>query len=158
MRPERNKESGYKKLNRMMNKSFLYKGIEITVRSYELDETRAILIFTDKKDPIKITDLNKFIDACMPVSTPGKNEQSQVKSTQDQNSRETESSSSELLKANAGSVDLLKKLKHTLVQNIQTVKNDKKYVKQANAINSSASALIDVAKVQLVIGKIKSRQ
>jgi len=123
------------RLEKLLNKTFIYKQEHITIRDYFEDPDNASFkITTDKKTiTIKEADVSSFIEACLPV--------------EDENTRAVES-----IRQTDG---LITTLQQTLLENIENVKKDKDYIKQANVINSSVNALIGMAKLQVQVSRLK---
>lgn len=122
-----------KKLKAMLGKLWLHNGNQIKIINYHvLSEQGKIQIDIEGKDPMMIKDINKFIEGCLPV--------------------EETAVSVEVIQQTNGLINTLQK---TLLDNIEKVKNDKEYIKQANVVNSSVNALIGMAKLQLQVEKLK---
>ena len=124
------------RLKGMIGRSFLYKGSQITILDYHvLGEEGKTQIDIEDGEPIKVNDLLKFVDACLPVQEEP-NGAISVQAVQQTDS-------------------LLSTLQATLLDNINQVKKNKDYIKQANVINSSVNALIGMAKLQIQVEKMK---
>lgn len=133
------------KLKEMIGKTFLYKGKQITICNYHVlgEEGKTQIDIEDENGkpatPIKTPDLTKFIEFCLPVDDtngdePGNN-----------------AVSTEVVQQTNG---LLSTLQQTLLDNINQVKTNPNYIKQANVINSSVNSLIGLAKIQIQVNKM----
>ncbi len=124
------------RLEKLLGKDFIYKQTNILIRDYyQIPETAEVKIITDGKPiTIKDSDIPMFCSDLLPVDS------SETKATQ-------------VVEQTNG---LLSTLQRTLLDNIQAVKENPGYVKQANTINSSVNSLIGLAKIQIQVNKIKS--
>lgn len=127
------------RLEKLLNKEFIYKQENIRVKDYVRNpDNKTIDIITDKKPiSIKENEIIKFCEALLPVDEPA-----------------TQAISTEVVQQTTG---LMNTLQQTLLENIAMVKKDPNYIKQANVVNSSVNALIGMAKLQIQVGKMKSK-
>lgn len=127
------------RLDRMLNKTFIYKQDQIVIRDYfQEPEKGTVRVITDKKPiTVQTSQLADFEKACLPVEEPA-----------------TQAVSTEVV---SQASSLLLTLQQTLLDNIEMVKKDKEYTKQANVVNSSVNALIGMAKLQLQVGKLNKK-
>lgn len=131
------------KLRGMIGKPFMYKSQNITILDYHvLGEEGATQIDVENGNgepipPIKTQNLNKFIELCLPVEVDDKVEETGI-------STEVQQQTS----------NLLLELQKTLKENIELVKKDVKYIKQASVVNSSVNSLIGLAKIQIQVMKM----
>lgn len=128
------------RLERLLNQQFIYKQENIQLKDFFLqEENHTVRIITDKKPIIiKQSDISKFCDELLPVEDSA-----------------TMAVSTQVMQQTTG---LLSTLQQTLLDNIEMVKKDKEYIKQANVVNSSVNALIGMAKLQLQVGKLNGNK
>lgn len=133
------------RLEKLLTKQFIYKQDNITIKDYFLkDEDKTVHIITDKKPiVIKEADIAKFCEQLLPVEEPTTRAVAQV------------AISTEVVQQTTG---LLSTLQQTLLDNIERVKTDKEYIKQANVVNSSVNALIGMTKLQISVAKLNSQK
>jgi hypothetical protein len=129
------------KLKGMVGQTFMYKSKNILITDYHVlgEEGKTQIDIEDGNgvalEPIKTSDLTKFIDACLPVDNESE-----------------DSVSTEVVE---GTNSLLTNLQATLLDNINQVKKNPNYIKQANVVNSSVNSLIGLAKIQIQVSKMK---
>lgn len=131
------------RLERLLGKEFIYKHQNIKIKDYyPIQEKGEINIITDG-NPIRIkeNEIVKFCEQLLPVDAP------ETKATQGLSVH----LSAQVAEQTNG---LLATLQQTLLDNIEAVKRDGGYIKQANTINSSVNALIGMAKLQIQVGKM----
>lgn len=126
------------RLKKMIGKPYMYKGQNIIISNYTvLSDEGKTLIDLQGARPLKIRDLSQFLNECLPVDSED----------------ETVVSTEVVQQTN----NLLTTLQQTLLDNIEKVKKDPAYIKQANTVNSSVNSLIGLAKIQISVSKIKNR-
>ena len=121
------------KLKGMIGKTYMYKGENITIINYATltDEGKTLIDIGSRS--FKVSNLTDFIDACLPV----------------------DSHDTQLATVDPGTTSLLSSLQQTLLDNIDQVKKNPAYIKQANVVNSSVNSLIGLAKIQIQVNKMK---
>lgn len=122
----------------MLDKTYIYKQNHIKIKDYFVnDEKKSVQVITDAKPiTVPINELAEFEKACLPIEEP------------------STAVSIEVVQETSVFLTTLQK---TLLENIDKVKADPNYIKQANVVNSSVNALIGMAKVQLQLGRLKSK-
>lgn len=125
------------RLQKLLNKEFIYKQENIRIVDFypEKDKETFKIILANKK-PITVKDgeVDKFCKDLLPVDAPETGVSIQV----------AESTNG-----------MIVNLQQTLLENIERVKQDPGYIKQASTINSSVNALVGMAKLQIQMSKMK---
>jgi hypothetical protein len=133
------------RLKGMIGKTFLYKKNQITICNYHVlaaaGETQIDIEdeYGKPAEPIRMKDLSKFLDGCLPVDA------------QEVIDNAGQAVSTQVVQQTNG---LLNTLQQTLLDNINQVKSNPGYIKQANVINSSVNSLIGLAKIQIQVNKM----
>lgn len=124
------------RIERLLGKEFIYKQNNIRIKDYyQVPEKGEFKIITDGSPiTVKEKDIAKFCEDLLAVQAPETGVSLQVAEQ---------------------ATGLLAILQKTLLDNIEMVKQDKEYIKQANVVNSSVNALIGMAKLQIQVGKMK---
>lgn len=129
------------RLKKMIGKTFMYKGQNITITNYHVLPDEGKVQIDIKEGPyIKTPNIDKFLEFCLPV---------------EQGDDATTAVSTEVIQQTDS---LLATLQNTLLDNIAKVQKNEKYIKQATVINSSVNALIGMAKLQLQVKRFKKEE
>lgn len=110
----------------MLGKSFIYNQNNITLDDYEVDEDGVHVVASGKKLFLPTGELDNFIKKCLPV----------------ENAVEVFSSQE---------INIMSTLQQTLLANIEKLKTDPGYVKQATAINNQINTIINMTALQLKV-------
>lgn len=123
------------KLNRLINKEFIYKQENILITDHFEDPDKGVINIVTKSKTIKVKteELPVFLEALLPVD--------------DSNTQAVAVVSNE-------TGGLLRTLQETLLDNIERVKKDPGYIKQANTVNSSVNALVGMAKLRVQVERM----
>lgn len=130
----------------MIGKTYMYKGRNILIANYHVlgEEGKTQIDIQDGDgnplEPIKTQDVSRFMEACLPVES-------------ENNPTDNAAVSTEVVKQTN---TLLNTLQQTLLDNIEQVKKNPAYIKQANVVNSSVNSLIGLAKIQIQVKKMRS--
>lgn len=133
-----------KRLERLLNKEFIYKQENIEIKDYFVEEENDLVRVITNKKPIviKMDEVVSFCDSLLPVEAP---ETVAVRAVSVIDKEVVDNTN-----------NLLGTLQQTLLDNIALVKKDGNYIKQANTINSSVNSLIGLAKIQLNLAKMNA--
>ena len=127
------------RLNNLLGKTYMYKQDSILVSDWfeDVDAGLYKVVTTNGVIPVPVNEVKEFIDHLLPTEEES-----------------TTAVSTEVVRETEG---FLKTLQQTLMENIEMVKKDPAYIKQANSVNSSVNALIGMAKLQLQVGRLKKK-
>lgn len=129
-------------LDKMLGKSWMYKTKVYNFLNYRAENDKTTLCTKEKWFDFGAGDeLMNFISQCLPVA-----EGSVMPSF-------APSDSLGLAKANINSDNILSKLRGELLDSIEKVKNDPKYVNQAKQIVNITNAVVNTAKLELQVWK-----
>lgn len=127
------------RLQKLLNKEFIYKQENIRIVDFypEKDKDTFKIILANKKPiTLKESDVDKFCKDLLPVEAPETGVSIQIQQSTN---------------------GMISTLQQTLMDNIERVKSDPAYVKQANTINSSVNALVGMAKLQIQMSKMAGK-
>lgn len=137
------------RLERMVDKQFLYRTNPCKVVNWCIEDDKVIL-FTNKGkiDLVNADELKEFL----PIdSTPTERPDNQALAGR------TNGNGSTSLQVIPSNSEFLSSLSTTIKENIENVKNDRSYIAQASAINDSINTLINLAKLELQVLKLKMK-
>jgi hypothetical protein len=125
------------KLNRLLNKEFIYKQENIVITDHFEDSDKGTINIVTKQKTIKIksAELPAFLESLLPVD-------------------DTNTTAVAVVSKETGG--LLTTLQETLLDNIERVKADPGYIKQANTVNSSVNALVGMAKLRVQVERMNA--
>jgi hypothetical protein len=124
---------GTTKLEKLLNKMFIYKQEHIRIKDYyPIPEDGIIRVITDKNPiDIKEGDVSEFVEKCLPVDEPN----------------------TQVVQIANDSQKTITTLKDILLDNIKKVQNDKEYINQAKTINNSVNTLLNMVSLEMKVKK-----
>lgn len=122
------------RIRSMVGKKFMYNANEQKILSYRIENSNLVIVTNRTWIEVPITLANKKLDEFLPVED---DEEGKALTSLKQEDKES--------------------LIHLIQDNIQKIKSDPEYIRQAREINSQIKTLLDIVKTEIQIQKFVNK-